>query len=164
MKKFITMLAALVVIASSLTVLSSNADYAQADEITINNNDFIDEYIPGLSDGFVEFSDGSIQPYASDFGYSSLSISSKKARMESSAGPISGVTKIEAIQCLQIKNGSFWLPALFFKATSNSDSLYAVNYSGELTSGTYRLKTKFTFYWGSESSGPVEVYSNEATV
>lgn len=97
---------------------------------------------------------------------STLSINGATATLKSDATGISSVTKIVIVQTLE----KHWALGLFFSVenaswmkTVNLTSASSTNKRYGLDSGTYRLKTEFKFYCGSEYE-TVTVYSDEKTI
>ena len=74
-------------------------------------------------------------------------------------------TKIEAVQYLEKKSGSKWYVVTDGTWTDSvNDSLLIVsNNKSGLTSGTYRVRTVFTVYSGSDSE-KVTAISKEVTI
>ena len=96
---------------------------------------------------------------------SKLSISNQKATCISTASGNSTVTKITAVQYLEKKSGSKWYSVNDepWSDSSSSNSLTFSNSKSSLSSGTYRLRTVFTVYSGSDSE-TVEKISKEVTI
>ena len=94
---------------------------------------------------------------------STLYISSNTAYCKSKARGKTTATKIEAVQYLEKKSGSKWYVVTDGTWTDSvNDSLLIVSKSG-LTSGTYRVRTVFTVYSGSNSE-EVTAISTEVTI
>lgn len=96
---------------------------------------------------------------------STLSISGKTATCTSKATGYSGTTtKIVISQTLQKKTSSnSWSEVDSWSETYNSFVGTATNYSYNLSSGTYRLKSVFTVYSGSKCE-TITKYSSEKTL
>lgn len=95
-----------------------------------------------------------------------LSVSGTTASCESKASGLPSVTKIVVVQTLE----RHWAFGLFFGVdgaswtkTVNSNSATAINKKYNLGSGTYRLKTEFTLYSGTQSE-TITAYSPEKTI
>lgn len=98
--------------------------------------------------------------------YAKLTISGTTASCESGATGLPSVTKIVVVQTLE----KHWAFGLFFGVdgaswtkTVNSNSATAINKKYNLGSGTYRLKTEFTLYSGTQSE-TITAYSPEKTI
>ena len=96
---------------------------------------------------------------------STLYISSNTAYCKSKARGKTTATKIEAVQYLEKKSGSKWYVVTDGTWTDSvNDSLLIVsNNKSGLTSGTYRVRTVFTVYSGSDSE-KVTAISKEVTI
>lgn len=96
---------------------------------------------------------------------STLYISSGTAACKSKARGKASATKIEAVQYLEKKSGSKWYVVTDGTWTDSvNDSLLIVsNNKSGLTSGTYRVRTVFTVYSGSNSE-EVTAISTEVTI
>ena len=94
-----------------------------------------------------------------------LYISSNTAYCKSKARGKTTATKIEAVQYLEKKSGSKWYVVTDGTWTDSvNDSLLIVsNNKSGLTSGTYRVRTVFTVYSGSDSE-KVTAISKEVTI
>ena len=95
-----------------------------------------------------------------------LAINGTTASCESMASGISGVTKITMVQTLE----KHWALGIFFRVdnaswttTIYSEEATAINKKYNLESGTYRMVTDFTFYYGNQTE-KITVYSDEDTV
>ena len=95
-----------------------------------------------------------------------LAINGTTASCESMASGISGVTKITMVQTLE----KHWAFGIFFRVdnaswttTICSEEATAINKKYNLESGTYRMVTDFTFYYGNQTE-TITVYSTEKTV
>ena len=77
----------------------------------------------------------------------------------------STITKIEATQYLEKKNGTTWstVNGCVWSNSSNRNSLTMSNSKSNLSSGTYRVRTVFKVYSGNNYE-TVEKVSSEATV
>lgn len=99
-----------------------------------------------------------------DFVTSTFGISGSKATVSISCSGSSGVTKITAQTCLQKKFGLIWVKCDIGTANnvwtdSTTKEYLNASHSAMLTeSGTYRAKTVFTVYSGSNSE-KVTIYS-----
>lgn len=82
---------------------------------------------------------------------SELSISGTTAYCNSKATGLSSVTKIEATQYLEKKVLLWWSEVDSWNKTVNSNSLNMSNTEYNIGSGTYRLRTVFKVYSGSNS-------------
>lgn len=84
---------------------------------------------------------------------SRLSISNQKATCIGIAVGDNTVTKITAVQYLEKKSGSKWYSVNDepWSASSSNNTLTFSNSQSSLSSGTYRVKTVFTVYSGSDS-------------
>lgn len=96
---------------------------------------------------------------------STLTISGTTATCDSNAtGYYGETTKISISQTLQKKNSSGdWEYVDSWSETDQGYKGSATNYKYNLSSGTYRLKSVFTVYAGSDSE-TVEKYSFEKTI
>ena len=96
---------------------------------------------------------------------SRLSISGQTATCISTAVGNSTVTKITAVQYLEKKSGSKWYSVTDepWSASANNYTLTVSNSKSSLSSGTYRLRTVFTVYSGSDSE-TIEKISKEVTI
>ncbi len=96
---------------------------------------------------------------------SSLSISGSKATCRSVAQGNSTVTKISGTQYLEIKNSDKWetVKDCTWNGSTESNYLLLSNSKSNLDSGTYRLRTVFTVYSGTNSE-TVEKTSSEVTI
>lgn len=88
------------------------------------------------------------------------------ANCESVASGLSGVTKITMVQTLE----KHWALGIFFRVdnaswttTEYSNEATVINKMYNLDSGTYRMVTDFTFYYGNQTE-TITVYSEEDTV
>ena len=95
-----------------------------------------------------------------------LAIDGTTASCESVATGISGVTKITMVQTLE----KHWALGIFFRVdnaswttTEYSQSATVINKKYNMESGTYRMVTDFTFYYGDQTE-TITVYSAEDTV
>ena len=95
-----------------------------------------------------------------------LAISGTTASCESVARGMVGVTKITMVQTLE----KHWALGIFFRVdnaswttTKYSDTATVINKKYNLESGTYRMVTDFTFYYGSQTE-TITVYSTEKTI
>ena len=90
---------------------------------------------------------------------------SNTAYCKSKARGKTTATKIEAVQYLEKKSGSKWYVVTDGTWTDSvNDSLLIVsNNKSGLTSGTYRVRTVFTVYSGSDSE-KVTAISKEVTI
>lgn len=95
---------------------------------------------------------------------STLSISSNTAYCKSILRGDSTVTKIEAVQYLEKKNGTKWqiVSGCTWSDSANSRYLTVSNSKSGLSSGTYRVRAVFTVYSGT-SYETVEKISSEVT-
>lgn len=95
---------------------------------------------------------------------STLSVSSNTAYCKSTLRGDSTVTKIEAVQYLEKKNGTKWqtVSGGTWNDSANSRYLTVSNSKSGLSSGTYRVRAVFTVYSGT-SYETVEKISNEVT-
>lgn len=94
-----------------------------------------------------------------------LTISYNKASCISSVSANNSVTKISATQYLEKKNGRTWstVSGCVWSDSSNRNSLTMSNSKSSLSSGTYRVRTVFTVYSGSNYES-VEAISKEVTI
>ncbi len=94
-----------------------------------------------------------------------LTISNNKASCISTVSANSTVTKISATQYLQKKNGSNWSTVSngTWSNSSSNNSLTMSNSKSSLSTGTYRLKTVFKVYSGSDYE-TITKYSSEKAV
>ena len=95
-----------------------------------------------------------------------LAIDGTTASCESIANGITGVTKITMVQTIE----KHWALGIFFRVdnaswttTKYSKSASVVNKKYNMESGTYRMVTDFTFYYGDQTE-TITVYSTEKTV
>jgi len=111
----------------------------------------------------------SITAYAVDAKYSyttsatsTLTITSGTAYCKSTAKGNSTVTEIDAVQYLEKKSGSNWVAVSggTWSGSANTRVLNMSNSKSNLSGGTYRLRTVFTVYNGSNSE-TVEKISSE---
>ena len=96
---------------------------------------------------------------------SQLTVSGTSATCTSTGkGAASTTTKITVNQVLQKQSASgSWSAAKSWTKTENSYQVTAVNTTSGLSSGTYRLKTTFTFYNGTATETVVK-YSGTKTI
>lgn len=95
-----------------------------------------------------------------------LAIDGTTASCESVARGISGVTKITMVQTIE----KHWALGIFFRVdnaswttTKYSENATVINKKYNMASGTYRMVTDFTFYYGDQTE-TITVYSTEKTV
>lgn len=93
-------------------------------------------------------------------------VNGNTASCESMASGMTGVTKITMVQTLE----KHWAFGIFFRVdnaswttTEYSNHATAINRMYNLDSGTYRMVTDFTFYYGNQTE-TITVYSEEDTV
>lgn len=142
MKKLISILVALTLSSSMFVTSPVNA------EIT-NNSSVVDVVEPAYV-------------YAASVS-SILTVNNTVAYCNSKATGMSGVTKIVATQYLERKVLTLWFPVSSWSKTSNTNSLTMSNSKNELGSGTYRLRTVFNVYNGSDVE-EIEKISSEKTI
>lgn len=144
MKKIISILAAAIITACTLTASAYAADL----DVPIGE-EFIEEY--AIFD--------SLQ--------SSLAISGNTATCNSKATAEYAIT-ITATQTLEKYSGWFWnwdsVSGATWTKTQNTTALIMCNTKSGLSSGTYRLKTVFTVTSTSGQTETVTIYSSERTV
>lgn len=93
---------------------------------------------------------------------STLTISGSTAYCESKLTGLSSVTSISGTQYLE-KKVLWWRDTVAeWNASTNGTRLSMSNSKSNISSGTYRLRTEFTVYSGSNSE-PVEKISSEIT-
>lgn len=101
--------------------------------------------------------------YANKYS-SELTITGTTAKCVSSATGISSVTSIVVNQTLQKKTSSgTWQTVTHWNETDTGYVASTTNYKYSLSSGTYRLKTQFTFLTSTGFEN-VTAYSTEKTV
>lgn len=107
----------------------------------------------------------SVYDLYTDIAENSLSISGTTATCTSKATGYSGkATKILITQTLQKKNSSGnWDKVNSWTKTFNSNKALIVNYEYKLSKGTYRLKSVFKVYSGSDYE-TITKYSSGKTV
>ena len=95
-----------------------------------------------------------------------LSIDGTTGICESIARGMTGVTKITMVQTIE----KHWALGIFFRidngswtTTKYSNTASVTNRKYNLESGTYRMVTDFTFYYGDQTE-TITVYSTEKTV
>ncbi len=94
---------------------------------------------------------------------SELTITGTTAKCESDATGITSVTSIVVNQTLQKKTSSgSWQTVTHWNETDSGRNASTINYKYSLASGTYRLKSQFTFLT-SEGYETVVAYSTEKT-
>lgn len=93
-------------------------------------------------------------------------IDGNTASCESVATGISGVTKITMVQTIE----KHWALGIFVRidngswtTTKYSENATVINKKYNMASGTYRMVTDFTFYYGNQAE-TITVYSTEKTV
>ena len=95
-----------------------------------------------------------------------LAIDGTTASCESTATGISGVTRITMVQTIE----KHWALGIFVRidngswtTTKYSQTATVINKKYNMESGTYRMVTDFTFYYGNQTE-TITVYSTEKTV
>ena len=95
-----------------------------------------------------------------------LAIDGTTASCESVAMGLSGVTKITMVQTIE----KHWALGIFVRidngswtTTKYSQTATVINKKYNMESGTYRMVTDFTFYYGDQTE-TITVYSTEKTV
>lgn len=93
---------------------------------------------------------------------SSLSISSSTATCTSKFSGTSSVTKVSLVQYLEKYESSTWSTYRGWSTSSNSSGLNVSNLGTNLSSGTYRVRSVYTVYVGTDYE-TVEVISDSKT-
>lgn len=97
-----------------------------------------------------------------------LSISSGTATCTSICSGNSSVTKTTVVQTLEKHSGWFWIwnsvDGASWTTTNYYNGANVSNSKAGLTSGTYRLKSDFTFTDSSGKTETITVYSDEVTI
>lgn len=132
MKKVISLLSILGVLISSFSLMPD----------TINAEAFTNTAI---------YSDIALMDLYTKSATSELSINDGTAYCVSTLNGISSVTKIEATQYLEKKTLFWWSNVKSWSKTSNSSMISMSNTEHNVGSGTYRLRTVFKVYSGSNS-------------
>ena len=97
---------------------------------------------------------------SASYVHSFLSISSGTANCKAKINGYSDVTKIVVTMTLQKKSTLFWSTTTSWTETYYATTAYLYKLYGGLSSGTYRVKSKFVVYTGS-SSETITMYSSE---